>query len=61
MNDEIWSVEDIAAYLRISPQTARRSVITRPGFPKGFRPTGHARGERRWFSEDVREWARQVA
>lgn len=61
MNDEVWTVADIAAYLKINVKTVRRSVLCRPAFPKGFRPTGSARGERRWFAEDVREWARQAA
>lgn len=61
MNDEIWTAEDIATWLKLDVRTVLRDIVSRPGFPPGFRPTGRIRGERRWLSEDVKEWARQAA
>lgn len=59
--DEVWTAAEIAAYLKLNIKTVQGRVVTRAGFPRGFRPTGTARGERRWLSEEVRDWARQAA
>ena len=61
LSAEIWTVEEIAAFLRLDTDTVARRIICLPRFPRGFRPTGAARGVRRWWACDVREWAREAA
>lgn len=61
MHKEVWSQQDIAAYLGLELSTVQRHVLTQPGFPKGFRPTGHERGDKRWFADQVRAFYREKA
>lgn len=61
MSAEIWTCAEIAAFFRMDVETVQRRIICRPRFPRGFRPTGSTRGERRWFAADIREWAREAA
>lgn len=58
--DELWTVEDIAIYLKLAADTTERRVVTRPDFPAPIQPcqTGK-RAAKRWFAIDVRAWARQ--
>lgn len=58
---ENWSDRDIADWLGMELSTVRRHVLTQPGFPKGFRPTGHERGDKRWFADQVRNFYREKA
>lgn len=61
MQAEIWTILEVARFFRMDPKTVQQNIICRPNFPRGFRPTGKARGERRWWQNEVREWARQAA
>lgn len=56
MSDEVWTLAHIAKLLNYSEDYTARNVICRPGFPKGFRPTGKARGERRWWAYEIRQY-----
>jgi len=59
-DDELWSNLDIANYLKLSLDSIERHVITRPDFPDALQPcpTGK-RAVKRWFSGEVRKWAKQ--
>lgn len=59
-DDELWSADDIAIYLKLAADTTERRVVTRPDFPAPIQPcqTGR-RAAKRWFAVDVRTWARQ--
>lgn len=58
--DELWTAEDIAAYLKLATDTTERRVVSRPDFPAPLQPclTG-ARAAKRWFAAEVITWARQ--
>jgi len=60
VQDELWTSEDVAAWLKLSLVTVERRVVTRPDFPAALQPcqTGK-RAARRWFAADVKRWARQ--
>lgn len=59
-DDELWTADDIAGYLKLAADTTERRVVTRPDFPAAIQPcpTGK-RAAKRWFAVDVRTWARQ--
>jgi len=59
-DEELWTCEDVAAWLKLSPDTVERRVVTRPDFPIALQPcqTGK-RAARRWFAAEVKQWARQ--
>jgi len=59
-DDELWSNLDVANYLKLSLDTVERYVLTRPDFPDALQPcpTGK-RAAKRWFSGEVRKWAKQ--
>lgn len=58
--DQLWTAEDIADYLKLATDTTERRVVTRPDFPAPLQPcdTGR-RAAKRWFAVDVRSWARK--
>lgn len=56
LSDEVWTLAHIAKLLNMSEDYVSREVICRPGFPKGFRPTGKIRGERRWWAYEIRQY-----
>ena len=55
-DDRLWTVTELAAFLRISPQTVR-SLISRD--PDRLPPRVHALGLPRWMPSTVRTWAEQ--
>jgi len=59
-DEELWTCEDVAEWLKLAPDTVERRVVTRPDFPPPLQPcmTGK-RASRRWFAAEVRRWARQ--
>ncbi|SDF23595.1 hypothetical protein [Phytopseudomonas seleniipraecipitans] len=59
-DDELWTSDDIANYLKLATYTIERRVVTRPEFPAPLQPclTG-ARAVKRWFAGEVITWARQ--
>lgn len=58
--DELWTAEDIASYIKLAADTTERRVVTRPDFPAPLQPclTGK-RATKRWFAGEVITWARQ--
>lgn len=58
-DDELWTTENIAAYLKLAVDTTERRVVTRPDFPVPLQPclTGK-RAAKRWFAVAVIDWAR---
>ena len=57
---ELWTCQDIAAYIKLSAYTVERRVVVRPGFPASVQPcaTG-AKAAKRWFAVEVITWLRQ--
>jgi len=53
----LWDVNDIARYLKISPDSVTKRVASRADFPGAVSPTGAA--SLRWFAADIEKWARQ--
>lgn len=58
--DQLWTTEDIATYLKLAVDTTERRVVTRSDFPGPLQPclTG-TRAAKRWFAAEVITWARQ--
>lgn len=52
-DEDLWEVEDVMAYLKVSDKTVRR-LIRRSGLP--YKRIG---GQLRFIPEDVRQWARE--
>lgn len=61
MDPKLWTPQDLADFLQMDVETVMRFVVQQKGFPKGFRPTGKARGEIRWFADEVVNYYRQKA
>lgn len=62
IEDELWTFDDIAQYLKLSQYTVERRVVTQPGFPDAFQPCATGKGSKavkRWFAGEVIKWARQ--
>ncbi|VVE58782.1 hypothetical protein PHO31112_05379 [Pandoraea horticolens] len=55
---ELWTAKDIAAWMGLSESTVALKVVSRPGFPSPVVPTGSSEAKRRWFGDEVIEWAR---
>ena len=58
--DELWTTDEIACYLKLAVDTTERRVVTRSDFPQPFQPcqTGK-KAAKRWFAASVVAWARQ--
>lgn len=58
--DELWTAQDIAAYLKLSTYTVERRVVVQPDFPTSVQPcaTG-VKAAKRWFAAEVISWLRQ--
>jgi hypothetical protein len=57
-SETLWSSDQIAQWLGLSKVTVEMRVVTRPGFPAAFRPVNSKQAQRRWFANEVLEWAR---
>ncbi len=54
---EVWNVDDIANYMRLSRSSIQSRVISRKDFPRALRiPTDNGMGGRRWYAKEVKEW-----
>lgn len=53
-DDVLWDVNDIATYLKRTPDNVRRKVITLAFFPEPIRIEG---GHPRWYPSEVKHWA----
>ena len=57
MSGELWNVDDIARYMRLSRSSVQSRVICRRDFPRAVRiPTENGMGGRRWYKAEVHEW-----
>jgi len=58
--DELWTAQDIAGYLKLSAYTVERRIVVQPGFPVSVQPcaTG-AKAAKRWFAAEVITWVRR--
>lgn len=55
---ELWTCDDIAAYMKVSAYTVANKVVVRPGFPAPFVPTGRrGKSEKRYFAGEVIDFA----
>lgn len=62
IDDELWTFDDIAHYLKLSQYTVERRVVVQPGFPDALQPCATGKGSKavkRWFAGEVIKWARQ--
>lgn len=57
---ELWTSQDIAAYLKLSAYTVERRVVVQASFPASVQPcsTG-VKAAKRWFAGEVIVWLRQ--
>lgn len=55
---DLWSVREIAAYLKRSEAVVRERIVTLPGFPQAIRlpSQGNGRGQPLWKARQVIEW-----
>lgn len=59
-NDEIWNVDDIARYLRLSRSSVQSRVICRKDFPRAVRiPTNNGLGGRRFYAKEIKQWVKR--
>lgn len=60
IEDQLWTAEDVADYLKLATDTTERRVVTRPDFPVPLQPcpTGK-RAAKRWFATEVVAWAKK--
>lgn len=57
---ELWTAQDIAAYLKLSAYTVERRVVVQPGFPTSVQPCATGlKAAKRWFAVEVITWLRQ--
>lgn len=57
---ELWTSQDIAAYLKLSAYTVERRVVVQPTFPGSVQPCASgAKAAKRWFAGEVVTWVRQ--
>lgn len=62
IDDELWTFDDIAQYLKLSQYTVERRAVVRSGFPEALQPCASGKGSKavkRWFAGEVIKWARQ--
>ncbi|TDR82148.1 hypothetical protein [Paludibacterium purpuratum] len=55
----LWKAENIGEWLDLSEYTVSHHVVTQPGFPAAIRATGTKECQKRWFADEVIEWARK--
>ena len=56
-NAELWNVDDIAHYVRLSRSSVQSRLICRKDFPRAIRiPTDNGMGGRRWYAKEVKHW-----
>lgn len=49
----LWTPDEIAAHLQVSPRTVAEKYAPRPGFPRPVHPGG---GHARWYAAEVIDW-----
>lgn len=60
IQDQLWTTQDIADYLKLAQYTVERRVVVQDTFPESMQPcaTGE-RASKRWFAGEVITWSRQ--
>jgi len=54
---ELWNVDDIARYIRLSRSSVQSRIICRKDFPRAIRIPSHTGlGGRRWYAKEVKSW-----
>lgn len=54
---ELWNVDDIAHYVRLSRSSVQSRLVCRKDFPRAVRiPTDNGMGGRRWYAKEVKHW-----
>jgi len=55
----LWSVKEIATFLKLSERHVQDRVVKSPNFPKGFLipGAGKIKSRVRWKKDDVIDWA----
>ena len=55
----LWTAKEIADWMQYKPEHVRKNIVTLPDFPRAFNPSGKLHGVKRWFADDVVDWARK--
>ena len=54
---DLWSYDEIAAYLKRSRNTVKNQIVNEPGFPCAFRlPSGKGRSNPLWKAREIIDW-----
>lgn len=57
MKTEIWTQEQVAAFLHVKPTTVRDKYAYHNNFPKFFRIGDGKNAPKRWLADEVIQWA----
>jgi len=57
--DALWTLNDIATYLKKSKQTVEKVVVTQPTFPKRISSLGDRTIHPLWFPDEVIAWVKE--
>lgn len=58
VHDDLWTAEDVAAYLKLSKSRVQARVVCNANFPRPVViPTTDDGGGKRWVAKEVRAWA----
>ena len=58
LSSELWDVNDIAKFLRLSKSSVQSRIICRQDFPRCvIIQTTNNRGTRRWLAKEVKAWS----
>ena len=59
VSDDLWTVDDIAAYLKKNRRTVQNSVLKFSGFPLAVRVPSENGGKSNplWVAKEVKAWA----
>lgn len=49
----LWTTEDIAEHLKVSPRTVAEKYACQPSFPRAVRPGG---GHARYYATEIVDW-----
>ncbi|WP_343560466.1 helix-turn-helix transcriptional regulator [Kiloniella sp. b19] len=60
LSSELWAIEDIALFLKISPDSVSKRITKVKTFPKPIKvPTTEGTMNPRWYAQEVREWVKR--
>jgi len=61
IHEDLWSVREIAAYLKRSESVVRERITALPGFPQAIRLPGvnGGRGQPLWEAKEVIAWVKK--